>query len=416
MARIPRVLLLLYSSAGYDRSVLQGIARYAHIHGPWIFHLAGEEPGLPLPEMESDGGMPFEVIQVNAGNRRISFPNIRQWGATGVIGRLQNEEIARTVLEARVPVIAMDLSEEQTAADTSTSIISEICPDSKKAGRMAAEHLLERGFKNFGFCGYSSRIWSRRRLEGFQQRLAEAGFNCLAYQPAIQTKNLIWPQERAWVIKWLHSLPKPVGVMTCNDSRGRQVLEACTLGKMTVPDDVAVVGVDDDQLLCDLSNPSLSSVVLNAEKGGYMAAELLDGLMSRRKKKPRLIEVEPLWVMPRQSTDVVAVDDRDVAVALRFISQNATKRPIGVKDVVAEVALSRRALEIRFAKCLGRSIRDEIQRVRLVQAKRLLLETDMSAAKISETVGFNSLTYLSKVFHQETGETLARYRRARRPS
>lgn len=369
---------------------------------------------MPFIDLESDGGEPLEIVQVRAGDHSMSLPNMRQWGATGIIGRLPNEEISKMVLDAGIPVIAMDLSAAQTAAESSTSMVSEICPDSKKAGRMAAAHLLERGFKNFGFCGYDQRIWSRRRLEGFEQRLAEAGFDCFVYRPAIQTKNLIWPQERTWVIKWLRSLPKPVGVMACNDIRGRQVLDACTLGKLTIPDDVAVVGVDDDQLLCELSNPSLSSVVLNAEKGGYMAAELLDGLMSRRKKKPRLIEVEPLWVMPRQSTDVVAVEDREVAAALRFISQNAIKRQISVKKVVAEVALSRRALEMRFAKCLGRSIRDEIQRVRLVQVKRLLLETDMSAAKISETVGFNSLTYLSKVFHQATGETLARYRRSRR--
>ena len=155
---------------------------------------------------------------------------------------------------------------------------------------------------------------------------------------------------------------------------------------------------------------------MDTEPGGYLAAELLAGLMSRRKKEPQQIDIESLWVVPRQSTDVVAVDDQDVATALRFISQNATKGPIGVKDVVAKVALSRRALEIRFARCLGQSVREEIQRVRLLQAKRLLLETDMSVAKISEMVGFNSLTYLIRVFSQETGESPARYRRARRPS
>jgi LacI family transcriptional regulator len=167
--------------------------------------------------------------------------------------------------------------------------------------------------------------------------------------------------------------------------------------------------------LCELSNPSLSSVELNVEQGGYQAAELLDRLMSRRNIRPQRIEVEPLWVVPRRSTDVVAVEDQEVAAALRFIRRNA-KGPIGVRDVVAQVALSRRALEIRFERSLGRSIRSEIQRARLAWAKRLLLETDMSVAKISDAVGFNSLSYLSKVFHREMGETLAQYRRHNRPS
>jgi LacI family transcriptional regulator len=194
-----------------------------------------------------------------------------------------------------------------------------------------------------------------------------------------------------------------------------QVLETCTLEKIKVPDDAAVLGVDDDHLLCELSNPSLSSVVLNLERGGYHAAELLDKLMADRKMTVQRIEVEPLWVVSRQSTDVVAVDDQEVAAALRFIGRNA-KQPIGVKDVVAQVALSRRALEIRFERALGRSIRSEIQRVRLILTKQLLLETDMSVAKISSAVGFSSLSYLIKVFHRETGETLAQFRRHNRPS
>jgi LacI family transcriptional regulator len=184
---------------------------------------------------------------------------------------------------------------------------------------------------------------------------------------------------------------------------------------MVVPDEVSVVGVDDDQILCELSNPSLSSVVLSAEQGGYRAAELLDQQMKNPKLGAQCLEVEPLWVVSRQSTDVVAVEDQEVAAALRYIRQNA-RQPIGVKDVVSQVALSRRALEIRFERSLGRSIRTEIQRVRLVWVKQLLVETEMSVEKISNLVGFSSLSYLSKVFRRETDETLAQYRVRNRPS
>jgi LacI family transcriptional regulator len=414
MADVPRVILLLYPNAGYDRGVLQGVRRYARDHGPWIFYLSGEEPGLSLPEMETDGGARRKAIQAGKGHLRMHVPDFRKWGATGIIGRLQTPEIARMALRSGAPVIAMDLSDDQLAGDSSLAKVSEIRPDSHKAGRLAAEHLLERGFRHFGYLGYGTRTWSERRRQGFCQRLDEAGLPLHVYRPPRSAAAIPWRRERTAIMTWLGGLPKPVGVMTCNDVRGLQALEACTLGRFTVPDEVAVVGVDDDKLLCELSSPSLSSVVFNAEQGGYHASELLDRLMSGRYKKPQRIEIEPLWVAARQSTDVMAVEDQDVAAALRFIRQNA-KEPIGVKDVVAKVALSRRALEIRFEHCLGRSIRSEIQRVRLAWTKQLLVETDLSAAKISDVVGFGSLSYLSKVFHRETGETLARYRRNNRP-
>jgi LacI family transcriptional regulator len=412
MGDVPRVILLLYPHAGYDRGLLQGIGRYARAHGPWIFYVAGDEPGLPVPEVEALSGARIKAIPVGEGRRRMHLPDLRRWGATGIIGRLQTRELAKMVLGARVPVIAMDLSEEQLAFSPPLANISEIRPDSYKAGRMAAEHLLERGFKHFGYCGYAGRVWSQRRQKGFCQRLEEAGGHYHVYET--RHKNaLLWQAERTHVTTWLRSLSKPVGIMACNDIRGRQVLEASVLGGMSTPDEVAVVGVDDDQLLCELSNPPLSSVVLNAEQGGYQAAELLDGLMSHQKRRPQRIDVEPLWVVPRQSTEVIAVDDAEVAAALRFIRENA-RGLLTVEDVVRHAALSRRMLEIRFDHVLGRSIRSEIQRVRLVWVRQLLVETSMPVNKIAESAGFNSLSYLSKVFHKEVGETLAQYRRHRR--
>jgi LacI family transcriptional regulator len=201
--------------------------------------------------------------------------------------------------------------------------------------------------------------------------------------------------------------------MACNDGRGRQILEASLLAGRDVPDDVAVMGVDEDRLLCSLANPPLSSVAFNLEKAGYQAAELLDGLMSGAIKEPQRIMVEPLWVVARRSTDVIALDDRCVAAALRFIRDNF-HRPIGVADVVEQAPLSRRTLEIRFHRSLGRSIRKEIERVRLDWAKRLLVETNLPAAKVCEASGFNNLSYLSTVFRREVGMPLTEYRRRTR--
>jgi LacI family transcriptional regulator len=224
-----------------------------------------------------------------------------------------------------------------------------------------------------------------------------------------------WNREQGAVTAWLQKLQKPVGVMATNDVRGRQVMEACAIGGIRVPDDVAVIGADDDHILSAFTNPPLSSVALNAERGGYQAAELLDGMMSGRVKEKQLILVDPLWVVARPSTDVLAVEDRDVAVAIMFIRNNARKL-IGVDDVAAHSAISRRSLEIRFQKSLGRSIREEIQRVRLSWVKQLLVETNLSLSKIAECTGFSGQSYLCDVFHRETGITLAGYRREKRSS
>ena len=190
-------MLLLYPHAEYDRGVLQGIARYARIYGPWIFYLAGEEVGLPLPEEEAISGGPITTVPAGDGHRRVRLPDLKRWNATGFIGRLQTREIAETALGAGVPVIAMDLSDAQLADDVSLAKVSEIRPDSQQAGRMAAEHLIERGFRNFGYCGYAGRTWSQHRQEGFCQRLAEAGFTCHVYGPPKQRSktSMLWPRS-----------------------------------------------------------------------------------------------------------------------------------------------------------------------------------------------------------------------------
>lgn len=389
---MPKVALLIETHAGYARGILRGIARYAHAHGPWLIYLPAEE----LPPLE------------------LALPDGEHWEWNGIIGRVLNERVARQVLSARVPVIGMDLSEEQLAPDHPLSSISELRPDSHAAGRLAAEHFMERGLRQFAFCGYSGQVWSRRREEGFCMRLAEAGFSYNVYESLGHPSEPVWEWERPRIIHWLRSLSRPLGLMACNDHRGRQMLEACLMAGLHVPEDIAVVGVDDDRLLCELSNPPLSSVGFNAEKGGFLAAGLLARLMAGRVSRPQRILVDPIGVTTRRSSDVIAVEDRHVAQALRFIRDNG-RRPIRVGDVVSHSAIGRRALEIRFQKALNRSIRDQIQRTHLERVNQLLAETELPLEKVAELSGFNSLSYLSNVFRRETGMTLAQYRRHTRP-
>lgn len=411
----PRVVLLMAPEAGYDRDLLCGIGRYAALHGPWVFHLAGDYPGLPLPQRESVSVS--AVGDKSSGTKRLrrSLPDLKRWGATGIIGRIQSEEVARQVLEMKIPLVMMDRTVEQLAAGNPLAKVPDIAPDSRKAGRLAAEHLLERGFSRFGYCGYAGRVWSQQRQEGFSERIEEASFSCDIYESPDRPSRQSWNREVVFVQKWLQSLTKPLGIMACNDTRGLQLLEACFLSEIRVPDDVAVVGVDNDKLSCDLSNPPLSSVSLNAELGGYQAAELLDGLMSGRKPAERRIVVDPVTVVARRSTDVIAVEEPHVAAAMKFVRENA-RWPIGVEDVVAQAKLSRRSLEIRFRQCLGRSIGEEILRTRLALARQFLSETSLSLWKIAEVSGFNSLTYLDRVFKRDVGMTMRQYRNKYRKS
>jgi LacI family transcriptional regulator len=388
---IPKVALLVETSLGYGRALLRGVVRYARLHGPWAFY-------------------------ITPGDLRQVLPKMEEWGGTGIIARIETPQMAKAVLASKLPVITLDLNQEQLAPDNPLSQLPEVCPDSHKAGRLAAEHFLERGFRHFAFVGvWGDLPWAVRRGEGFAERLREADMTCNEFPVPQAAPNRRWGREQAILGHWLRALPKPVGVLACDDDRGRQVLEACRIAGLQVPEDAAVVGVDNDELLCELSDPPLSSVALNAEQAGYEAAALLDGLMSGRIRKPRRILVEPFGVVTRRSTDVLAMEDRQVARALRLIQDNAA-RAIGVVDVVLHVGCSRRTLELRFRQILGRSVNREIQQARLERARRLLAETNLSVGRVAEISGFGSANYLIRLFHRRVGLSPAAYREQIRPA
>jgi LacI family transcriptional regulator len=399
MSQPYRILISMYTHSAFDRSVLRGIARYARLNGKWTFYLPDQ-----VPHFEVDDSPTLE--QRRGGNLLIR--QLRKWGATGFIGRIPTNAIGRKMLQMGLPLIAMELSAKQQQPSHQLFQVSEIHPNSHEAGRMVAEHYLGCGLQRFAYCGIGGRLWSERRREGFTGRLQEACFSCDVHAPLSKTSPT-WDEERLLIRKWIKSLRKPVGIMACNDIRGRQVLEACMIEGLKVPEEVAVIGVDNDELLCDLTNPPLSSIQFDGETVGYRAAELLAKMMSGEKVKKEVLLAEPLKVIVRRSTDVVAVDDPRVASAMRFIRENV-RGSIGVEDVVEHVNVSRRTLEIHFQRHLMHSIRREIQLVRLNLVKQFLAETDISLRKIAGLAGFEQYTHLCQVFRQETGMTLLEYR------
>jgi LacI family transcriptional regulator len=382
----PKVALLVETSLGYGRRFLRGVVRYARLHGPWGFY-------------------------INPSDLRQLLPRMEEWGGTGIIARIETRQVERAVLATGLPTIALDLTNAQLAPGSPLAGLSEVRPDSPAAGALAAEHLLDRGFKHFAFVGsWGDFPWSIDRGAGFAARLKAAGVACEQFPMPQRPADRQWGREQRILAAWLRSLPRPLGVLACDDDRGRQVCEACHTAGLSVPDEVAVVGVDNDDLLCELADPPLSSVALDSEQAGWEAAALLDRMMKGEKVKRQRILVAPTGVVVRRSSDTRTTSDLTVTQAVRFIHDNAP-RGIGVDDVVAAVGGSRRALELRFRKTLGRPVNAEIQRVKVERAKRLLTETDLSIERIAAASGFASSGYLIRLFKRDTGLAPSSYRR-----
>lgn len=381
----PRVALLVESSRAYGRGVLVGIAKYVREHGPWS--ISFDEHGLcdDVPKWLND------------------------WQGDGIITRLENQTMVALMQRLKVPAVYLRNLPENFDAPC-------VLTDNPAAARCGFDHLRDRGFRHFAYCGYEGADYSDERRAAFVGFVEQLGWRCHVFNtPASSAHGNTVGFEREGlkdgdrVARWLRELPKPVGVMACNDSRGRQVLDACRAAGLGVPDEVGVVGVDNDEVLCDLSAPPLSSVVPNAERIGIEAAALLDQMMAGQKPVMRSLFVEPKAVVARQSTEVLAIEDRQIAAAARFIREHACGG-IDVSDVVKAVALSRSSLERRFSKALGRSPKEEILRVRLNSAKQLLSDTSSSLEFIAEKIGLEHTEYLSRIFKKKTGMTPSQFR------
>jgi LacI family transcriptional regulator len=386
MAQEPkaRVALLVETSRVFGRDLLKGIARYSREHGPWSFHIS-----------------PGDYEQV--------VPKMKQWGGTGIIARIPNQRVATQILQAGVPIVAIGLTDEQLAPDSPLHSLSEISSDPAEVSRLAADHLLDRQFRHFAYVGSGDRGWSSRREKAFRDYLAERGIVPHVYRSPDKRRDQVWEREQDILANWVSKLPTPIGLFACDDDRGREVIEACTQAGLKVPEEIAVVGVDNDEVFCDLSDPPMSSVSLNIETAGYRAAALLDGLMSGTITEPASIKVEALCVVTRRSSDIVAVEDDEVSSALRII-HHEQGRGVSVESIVDELAVSRRSLEKRFRSVLGRSILDEIQSARLDHSKRLLLETTYSVSRVAKLSGFGSVGYFIQFFQRRVGKTPGKFR------
>lgn len=376
-AGIPKIGLFIESSRASGRALLHGIARYIHHHGPWSVYW---EPG----------------------GLEKAWPKLKSLDLSGII--LRDVENLEEVLALGIPAVVVGHSR------TEISGLVNVVTDSETIGRMAAEHLLACGFRSFAYCGVENAPWSLGRRTAFVKRIEQAGWHCAVYP---QHKSRTWNQEVSLLTHWLRSIKPPYGLMACNDDRAQQALEACRRADLAVPNAVGVIGVDNDEVICGLSNPPLSSIALGFERAGYDAAEILARMIAGEKEAPSRILVSATHLVARRSTEVVAVSDAHLAKALQFIRDQKTGAA-PVTAVARSAGLSRRTLEKRFREVLGRSILEEIRRVRTDRIARLLVETDLPVARIADMLGFVDVQHIARYFRVSKQLSPAAYRKAHR--
>jgi LacI family transcriptional regulator len=385
MKKMPKVLLLLENSRKFGRSLMRGTAKYARLHGPWSFHT---QPAFYLK---------------NPDNNKKLISMIKDVNPDGIISR-QVPQI-QEIIKLGIPIVMSSYTHKLVPG------VVNIIGDTEADGRMAAEHFLERGFKNYAYCGFSDNLWwSKARGEGFAKTIEKAGFKVHFYKQPQTNSKLTWAKEQSILANWLKSLPKPIGLMACIDERSAHVVEACKMVGLNIPEEVAVIGVDNDDLICDLSTPQLSSIALNDEMTGYNAAEVLDKLMAGEKITNQIITLSPTHAVTRRSTDTLAIDDHYVAKAIRFIRDHATEQ-IQVDDVVNSVAFTRRTLQRRFHSVLGRTISSEIMHARVDLACKMLVETNQPISQIALNLGQADVNHISRWFKKLKGMTPLAYRK-----
>ena len=376
----PRVLVVLPSAQKACRDKMAGILRYSYLHGPWDVQTLGDN---------------LNISQLHAFN---------VWQPDGIIlGDPADESLLR-ILRRRIPVVQLDVSVSPRYPT--------IWHDSRLIAEAAADHLLQLGLPHFAFIGSvptaTTSPWAQTRAEAFAARLAAAGHSCHRYAP-VHPED--WGLEQRHIKAWLLGLPKPCGIMAVHDPHAKQVLDICLTVGLRVPDEIAIVGVDNDLLVCENTTPTLSSVFPDFEGSGYLAAETLDKLLHGAKDVPRQVFYGIKGVVLRQSSLCVGPASRLIASAVEFIRRNACSG-IGVPDVVAHCKASRRHIENHFRTALRHSILDEIQRHRLEHICTLLRETSRPIGEIGESCGYNSDTYLKALFKCRFGMTMRDYRKA----
>lgn len=374
------VALLVETSNGYCRGLLEGVIAYTKSCGNWSVHLTEQERGAAPPEW------------------------LESWDGDGIIARIETDNIGKRLKTFGLPIVDLSAARHVPGvpwADT----------DDKAIVELAVNHFTERGFRHLAYCGDAGFVWSVRRGTHFRRMAADTDCTFHEHNSTARYNDGFNPAiELQRIRDWLQNLPRPIAIMACYDFMAQQILDACRQLEISVPEQVAVLGVDNDRLICELCDPTLSSVMPDTRRTGYDAAAFLDRMMNGEVINPdQPLITQPLGIKVRESTDTLAIDDKEVATALGFIRRHATEN-IRIADVLAIGTLSRRALEHRFRKIVGHTPSEEIQRVRINRIKAMLHNTELSVGEIAARTGYEYAEYMAAVFRRETGFTPSQFR------
>jgi len=382
---IPSVALFLQGVRHYERELLRGISDFANLHGPWRF---------------------FRNVSYLSGDELDAAKLVRLWNPDALIVRESSPHRYDEILDGRRPIIYSPTTERREG-------MPNIVVHDAAVGALAADHLHESGFRHFAYCGVDAFFWSRLRGAGYCDRLSEYGHEVAVFASASGREFFGWEPCHQRLLDWLLTLPKPVAIFCCTDDFTLLVQEACETAGLRNPDDAALLGVGNDESICDLARVSQSSVRLNIRRGGYDAAhhlaELLHSPGSRRRKHQDIV-IEPLGIAARESSDAALTHDPEVAKAISHI-RNQINSPTDVEDVVREVNLSRRRLYDRFSEATGKSISAYIRDRRLEHFARQLLETNRTVSEIAYSMGYDSDSNVARLFKKHFGMTPVAYRR-----
>lgn len=379
--QIIKILLLIDYSSEFSRRLLRGVVQYSKEHGQWIFYR--------LPSY-------YKSLYGNEGIVKWAT----EWKADAILAQWDNEE-SQILKSLDIPVILQNYKER-------SSIFSNLTGNYIGTGKMAANFFAQKRFRNFAFYGNRRVVWSRERAEGYQREVERIGGNYFYFE----TENLDesqWNQDHIELEKWLMALPKPVALFACDDSFALQISELCKINNISIPDDLSLLGVDNDELICNLSDPPISSIVLDVEKGGYEVGRLIHQLMTRDKKKPTNIIINPVRIEQRQSTEKYNISNKYILQVVKYIEENFTSE-ISIESLTQLVPLSRRNLEVKFKKELGISTYQFVLSCRVELFANLLITTNRTLFELAFESGFNDYKNISRIFKKFKGYTPIEYR------
>ena len=371
-----RLLIISDFTEAFPSKLLKGIVQYSRRKEQWII--------CRMPP---------------AYKKMIGIPGVvrwaKSWGADAVIGQFEETDDVGLFAVNGIVAVAQDFKQR-------FETIPNITADYVGTGRMGARFFLRRGFHHFAFFGFRNVCWSDERCDGFWQEVEAAGYGNTFYTYNLQDIDNLWFYEQDKLTDWLRAIPKPIGIMACDDNQGNNLVEACHAAGIKIPSEVSILGVDNDELLCNLGSTPLSSIQVNIEEGGYQTAALIEQRVLHPETPLEDVVLKPLKIIDRMSTAAFATQDDQIQKAIQFIHRNASKK-ISVEDVTDEVALSRRLLERRFKKVTDQTIYQYITDVKLKQFAQMLLDTDAQLIDIALSLGESDTKSISRRFKQLYG-------------